>query len=145
MNKSQVSIELKKIALSKIKERMESKGNDAIINSMKDTINKEFYESHIVSREVYRRTYQLRDSVSLLEFRESSDRLTYIYGHDISKTDSLNKYENPPIGRARTGYGSPKGKDVREMVPDWSNKRYPYYEKCVDNVKRDVLPKISKE
>ena len=142
--------------MKKIKDRMRSKGINQIETTIKDSITKHVYEAYNPTD--YKRTYRLRDSITLLESTETQTFLSYTFGHDASINKAMTNIENPPMGRARHKFGKGKDKssylpymihegkfdDEKQIAPSSWYQPKPYMTKAREKVEQDILPKLLK-
>ena len=92
--------------------------NDQIVNTIKDTITEEVYDSYTPTK--YSRTYELRESVKLLDVDYHMNTVWFVYGHDESKMNRYTPSENPLLGRGwslRATEDYPKGSDFSPYIP----------------------------
>ena len=127
-----------------------------IVNTIKETIDETVYNAY--SPKQYNRTYELRDSVRLMEIERGyvsdSPVVWFIYGHDDSAMHSYSPSENPKLGRGwslKSTDDYPKGSDFSPYIPwaihegksgdAWGVKNpvwyapKPYMEKAGDKIK----------
>lgn len=142
-------------AIQYVANKMAKTGNKEVVKTIKKHIKVEVYEAYNPIQ--YTRTYELLNSVELLESSASINTLRFRYGHNLDGMNSYSPTENPPMGRAWSLAGQSIGSDVSSVLPyllhdgksgkiitsdiDWYKPK-PYMTKAKEEIERELLHKL---